>query len=451
MTWRLGRGGQARAPGLLAHPGFRRLWAGQTVSVFGSEVTALALPLAAVLVLHASTFQVGLLTTATYAAFLGIGLPAGAWVDRLRRRPVMIAADLLRAAVLVSIPVAAGLGRLTLVQLYLVALVHGVGTVFFDVAYMSYLPGLVGRDRLVGAYAKLEVSQAVVRVSGPSFGGVLVGLLTAPVAFLADTASFLVSVASLGVIRDPEPAPEVPAGGRRPLAAEVSEGLRFVLGHPILRMIAGATSTANFFGSAWIALSVVFLVRQVGLSPSAIGALTSAGAAGGVLGALVAVRLARTLGSARVIWVSLSVCAPFLLLLPLTFPGPGLALWAAGTFADSFGAVVYNVNQASYRQLLCPPGLLGRMNATMRFIVWGTLPLGALVGGALGGWLGNRSGLWVAVIGSTLSPLWLVLSPLRGMRDVDTSPGPGATDGGQLDLDADEPVGTSCDWPTRSA
>lgn len=410
-----GRWRQRTSASLLGHPSFRRLWLGQTVSVLGSQVTALALPLAAVLVVHASTFQVGLLTTATYTAFLGIGLPVGVWVDRLRRRPVMIGADLLRAAVLVSVPVAAALGDLTLAQLYLVALIHGAGTVFFDVAYMSYLPGLVGRERLVEGNAKLQVSQSVAQVSGPTLGGFLVGLLTAPVAFLADAASFLVSVASVITIRQPEPAPKRPEA--RSLRRETGEGLRFVFGHPVLRMIAGATATDNLFTSAFMAIAVVFLVRQVGLSAGLIGVLSSAAAAGGVVGAFSATWLARRMGSARIIWLALGSSAPFALLVPLTFPGPGLALYAGGAFAMSLGAIVYNVNQASFRQMLCPTRLLGRVNATMRFVVWGTLPVGGLLGGLLGGWLGNRGGLWVAVAGIALSPLWLIVSPLRGMRD----------------------------------
>jgi MFS family permease len=306
-------------------------------------------------------------------------------------------------------------GDLTLAQLYLVALVTGVGTVFFDVAYQSYLPGLVGRERLMEANAKLRASQAVAEVSGPTLGGFLVGLFTAPIAFLADAASFLVSVGSLVAIRRLEPAPQTTQS--RSLRREMSEGLRFVFGHRILRMIAGATASTNFFIAAYLSIAVVFLVRQVGLSPGLIGMLTSAGAVGGVLGALSAARLARWIGSARIIWLSPAVTAPFALLLPLTFPGPGLALYASGAFALNLGAVVYNVNQASFRQILCPDRLLGRVNATMRFLVWGTLPLGGLAGGVLGDWLGNRGGLWVAATGIALAPLWLLVSPLRGMRD----------------------------------
>jgi len=406
---------QPRLTTLTGHAGFRRLWLGQSVSELGSQVTVLALPLAAVLVLHASTFGVGLLTTAGYAAFLLVGLPAGAWVDRMRRRPVMIAADVVRAAALASIPVAYGLGILTLGQLYAVAFVTGVASVFFDVAYMSYLPGLVGLDSLVDANARLQVSASLAQVGGPSVAGLLIGAFSAPVAFAADAASFVVSVVSLAAIRQPEPAPE--RAGRRSLRAEIGEGLAFVARQPILRMIAGATSTSNLFSAGLYAISVVFLVRQVHLHASTIGLLTSAGAIGGVLGGLTATLLRRWLGSARVIWLSLLLTAPFALLIPLTFGGPGLAFFGVATFVTGFGGVVYNVNQASFRQLLCPPPLLGRMNATMRFIVWGTLPLGGLLGGALGSWLGNRAAILVCAAGLALAPAWLLLSPLLRLRD----------------------------------
>jgi MFS family permease len=405
---------------LIGQPGFRRLWFGQTVSEFGSQVTTLALPLTAVLVLHASTFQVGLLTTTGFAAFLLIGLPAGVWVDRVRRKPVMIAADIVRALVLASIPVAYGLGVLTLAQLYVVTFITGVATVFFDVAYMSLVPGLVGRQHIAEANAKLQGSVSVAQVSGPSAAGFLIELLSAPVAFLADAASFAVSVGSLLIIRDREPAPG--HAQRRSLRAEMAEGLRLVLTHPILRMIAGCTSTANLFSAAMMAISVVFLVRQVHLGPGTIGVLTSLGAIGGVAGALSCGVLRRRIGSARLIWLSLAVTEPFGLLIPLTFPGAGLACYAAGLFALSFGSVVYNVHQASFRQLLCPHRLLGRMNATIRFIVWGTIPLGGLLGGALGSWLGNRAALWACAIGACLAPIWVIASPLRKMRDTEPVP-----------------------------
>jgi predicted MFS family arabinose efflux permease len=406
-----------RSTKLIGQADFLRLWGGQSISELGSQVTTLALPLAAVLVLHASVFQVGLLTTAGYAAFLLVGLPAGVWVDRLRRRSVMIVADVIRAIALASVPAAYGLGVLTLAQLYAVAFVTGVMSVFFDVAYMSYLPGLVGREHVVEANAKLQATVSLAQVGGPSAAGFLIAALTAPVAFLADAGSFVVSVVSLLAIRHREPASQ--RAQTRSLRAEMAEGLRFVVRQPILRMIAGCTASFNLCSSAVAAVVVVFLVRQVGLHAGTIGVLTSLGAGGGVVGALMSGLLRRWIGTARIIWVSAVVTAPFSLLIPLTSRGLGLAFYAVGMFVTSFGVVAYNINQASFRQLLCPPRLLGRMNATIRFIVWGTLPIGGFLGGVLGSWLGDRNAIWAAAIAQTLAPIWVLASPLRRMRDTE--------------------------------
>jgi MFS family permease len=327
----------------------------------------------------------------------------------------MIAADVIRALTLASIPVAYGLGVLTLGQLYAVAFITGVASVFFDVAYMSYLPSLVGVRHVVEANAKLQVSVSLAQVGGPSAAGFLIGLLGAPVAFLTDAASFVVSVFSLVAIREREAAPATAAN--RAIRAEVAEGVGFVVREPILRMIAGCTSTWNLFNSAIYAIVVVFLVRQVHLQAGTIGLIMSAGAIGGVIGGLTASQLRRRIGSARIIWISAVVTAPFALLIPLTTPGAGVACFGVAAFMTSLGSVVYNVNQASFRQLLCPPELLGRMNATIRFIVWGTIPLGGLLGGVLGSALGNRTAIWVAAVGVAVAPAWLLVSPLLRLRD----------------------------------
>lgn len=401
---------------LFRHADFRRLWVADTISQVGTQVTVIALPLVAVLFLDATTFEVGLLTAAQFAAFLLVGLPAGAWVDRMRRRPLMVAADLARALLLGSIPLAAWLGALTMTQLYAVALLVGVGTVFFDVSYQSYLPGLVGREGLVEGNAKLQASQSVSQVGGPTLGGVLVQAFTAPYALLADAASFLCSAALLSRIRRPEPRPE-PA--TRHLRREIGEGLRFVLGHRVLRAMAGCTGTWNFWFGAFDALIVVFLVRDVGISAGAIGVLFSLGSIGALIGAVLADRVTRRVGQARVVWVSAIVGALLALLLPVTTGGAGLAWFVIGFFFFSGAVVVYNVATVSFRQLLCPDRLLGRMNATMRFLVWGTMPIGGLVGGALGSWLGVRAGLWVTVVGGCTAPLFVVFSPLLRARDLD--------------------------------
>jgi MFS family permease len=298
-----------RRGGLVWHRDFRLLWTGDTISQLGSQVSVLVLPLVAVLYLHASTFEVGVLTAMESVAFLLIGLPAGAWCDRVRRRPVMIAADLVRASLLASIPIAAGLGVLTIDQLFAVALLHGTATVFFDVSYQSYLPSLVSRSELMEGNAKLQASQSVAQVAGPTLGGFLVQLVTAPFAVLADSLSFLGSAACVALIRREEPPPAQPA--QHHLGKEIREGLGFVLRHPILRMIAATTGTSNFFSSAFAAVVVVFLVRAVHLSAGAIGVLMSAGSVGGILGALTASWIARRIGQSRTIWLSVTATAPF--------------------------------------------------------------------------------------------------------------------------------------------
>jgi MFS family permease len=401
---------------LLRHRDFGRLWAGQGISELGSQVSLLAIPLVAVLTLHATTFEVGALTASSTAAFLLIGLPAGAWVDRMRRRTVMIWADLGRAGTFASVPVAAAFGVLTIGQLFAVAFVGGVLTVFFDVAYQSYLPFLVGRQNLVDANSKLQGTSSVATVIGPTAAGGLIQLIRAVNSIAVDAASFVVSVISIWSIRGREPN-LAETHERRSLRHEIGEGLSFVLRHPILRAIAGTTSTSNLFSGVQTAVEIVFLVRVLHEPPGIIGLLFGAGSIGGVLGAFMSSRLARLIGGARVTIWAIAVWSVGGLLLPLAVRGAGLTLFALGMFVNAFGSLVYNVNQVSFRQRLCPERLLGRMNATMRFLVWGTLPVGALVGGLLGTSLGVRNSLWISGGGGTLAILWLLFSPLRQVRD----------------------------------
>jgi MFS family permease len=401
---------------LLFHRDFRRLWIGDVLSQGGTVVTMVAMPLLAVTVLHATPLQVGLLTTFEYLAFLLIGLPAGAWVDRMRRRNVMIVADLGRAAVLGSVPVTAALGVLTMWQLYAVVLVIGGLTVFFDVSYQSYLPFLVGREHLVEGNSKLQGTQSVAQVAGPSIGGLLVQSLSAPAALATDAVTFLWSAVWVGAIQRREPKPERVAPAR--LRHDIREGLAFIARHRLLRAIAGCTATANLFGSAAQSMLVVLLARDLALSAGVIGALMSAGACGGVLGAFTARRLAARLGQGPAIWLSIGVTAPLTLVQPFLHRGWTLGLFVVAQLAVSAGIVIYNVTQVSFRQALCPDRLLGRMNATMRFFVWGTLPLGGLLGGALGSTVGVRAALLVAAIGSMLAFLWVYCSPLRWMREL---------------------------------
>jgi MFS family permease len=405
-----------RRGGLWHHREFRRLWIGESVSQFGSTISQLALPLVAILVMHASTFEVGLLVTFEMAAFLLVGLPAGAWVDRMRFRAVLIVNDVLRALALASVPLAQWLNVLTIGQLYAVALLTGVCTVFFDVAYQSYLPELVDREQLVDANAKLQASESVSQIAGPSVGGALIEVLTAPYAVLLDAVSFLWSASWVAAIqaRPPKPA-------RRPdrnLRREIGEGLRFVLGNRMLRSIAMCTGSSNLFSSMAAGVSFVLLARELNLSPGLIGLLGSASAIGGLAGSLVARRFAERVGQGPAIWISALATGPFGFVMPFVQRDWTLALLAFAEAAMWLSVVIYNITQVSFRQGLCPPALLGRMNATMRFLVWGTLPLGGFLGGVLGETIGVRQTLLVVAVGGALTFLPVFLSPLRTMREL---------------------------------
>lgn len=397
---------------ILRHPDFRRLWIGESLSQVGGEISGLAIPLIAVLVLHASTFAVGMLSAVHNLAFLLLGLPAGAWLDRMRRRPVMIAGDLLRAALLASVPVAAYLHRLTMVQLYVVVCAVGVGNLFFDIAYQSYLPALVGREDLVAGNGALEASRSVAHAAGPGAAGALVQAVTAPVAVIANAAGLLWSALWLRSIRYREPAPR-PAVARRHLGREIAAGLRLVFGHPVLRALGLYGGIGVLALSIQYAIDVVFLVRVVGLSPAALGLLFTVGTPGAVIGALIAAPLAARLGPERTMLATATVAMSFRLLIPLTAPGPRLALYPIGSGVAACGIVAFNVVAVAYRQRLCPDHLLGRMNATIRFLSWGALPLGAVAGGALGAALGLRPTLWLSAGLGLAAALWLLRSPLR--------------------------------------
>ncbi len=403
--------------GLLREHDFRQLFFADTISQIGTQVTMLALPLVAVLALQATPLEMGLLATCETAAFAVLTLPAGAWVDRMRRRSVLIAGDLGRALVLGSVPVAWWAGVLTMAQLYVVALVAGTLTVFFDVAYQSYLPHLVGKEHLVEGNSKLEVVRNVTQIGGPAAAGFAVQVLTAPVAVIADAISYLGSALFVGLIRKREDKPV--RGPEANLVREIVEGLRFVFGNRLLRSIAACTGSSNLCSAITFSMAILFFVRVLGLSPGTIGVIFSIGAVGGLLGAFLASPVVRWLGQGPTIWISAVVFGVSGLLFPLAQRGWLLYLAVFGFVMAGIAVVVYNVTQVSFRQGLTPDRLLGRMNATMRFLVWGTMPLGGLIGGILGSSpLGIRGTLWVGAIGGMLTFLPVFFSPLRTMREL---------------------------------
>ncbi|MEU5875682.1 MFS transporter [Glycomyces sp. NPDC047369] len=400
--------------GLLRDHDFRDLFLSTTVAQVGFQITSLALPLAAVIALDVSEFEVGVLSSMTMIAFVLIGLPAGAWVDRMRRRRVLIVSDVVRAAVLLTVPIAWWAEVLTIWQLYAVALVIGVFTVFFDVSYQSYLPHLVGRERLVEGNAKLETVRATAQLGGPVLAGQLIQWLTAPVAIAFDAAALGASALLLLRIRRREPRPETAHGSR--VSTEIKDGLKFVFSNRLLASIVSCTGTYNFWTGAFMAMIVVFLPRDMGMSPGEIGLFFALFGVGGVFGAFAVGIFTRLLGEGRVIWVSVAVTAPWILLVPAAEPGWRIWLGAALMAFVGAGGVVYNVTQVSFRQRLTPDNMLGRMNATVRFVVYGTYALGAILGGALGQALGARTTLWIAAAGMCLAFLPVFFSPLRTMR-----------------------------------
>src|SRR5690606_29020883 len=402
---------------LWRHRDFRLLWAGQTASQFGTFVGVTVLPVLAVTTLAATPLEMGLLTAAENAAFLLLGLPAGVWVDRMRRRPLMVRADLIRGLLLLTIPLAWWAGALTLVHLVTVATLVGACTVFFDIAYQSYLPSLVGRGKLVDGNAKLQVSQSVANVGGPGLAGTLTHLLGAANALATVGGSYLASAWFLRRIRTEEP-PPTPHAGQPGLRAQVAEGLRFVFTTPSLRAITLCTASANFAGGMFTAVEVLSLPRELHLSPAGVGWLLACHGVGGGLGAVTAGRLLERVGLVRAIWLVPLVTWPAQLLVPLSEPDWRIALAAVAFVIVSYGIIVYNVAQVSYRQTLCPDHLLGRMNASVRFLVWGVLPIGSLLGGVAGQWLGVSATVWLCSAGNVLALLWVLLSPLRRTPDL---------------------------------
>ena len=407
-----------RPAGLWLHRDFRSLWAAETISVFGTGISQLALPLVAVITLEASAFEVALLGVIEFLPFILISLPAGVWVDRMPRKPMLVTADVGRALLLASIPVAYWLDILTIWQLYVVGFFVGILTVFFDVAYQSYLPSLVARDQLVEGNSKLEISRSAAQLAAPGLSGVLVEAIRAPGTVLLDAISFFLSAVFLFRIRTEERAPTRTEREAGPgMKEEVKEGLRWVFGNPYLRWIAASTATFNFFGNIIFAVYLVFAVRTLDLRPGVIGLIFTVSSIGYLAGALLANRLSRRFGVGPTIIIGAAGSVSLLLLAiaPESNPIPFLI---AAQAISGMGVPIYNITQLSFRQAITPERLQGRMNSVMRFIVWGVMPLGSLIGGALASWVSLRFAIWVGAIGMSLAVLPVLLSPVRTLREL---------------------------------
>ncbi len=404
----------ATTASLWQHADFMRLWVGQSVSLFGDQFTGLALPYIAVTALGAGPFEMGILAAAGTLPFLLIAIFVGVWVDRHRRLPVLIAGDLGRGLIVLSIALLAFAGLLHLVYLYVLGFATGVITVFFDVAYQAYLPSLVKRSQLVEGNSKLETTNSLAGTFGPFAAGVMVQVVSAAWAMVFDASTYFFSVVMMSSIRHAEAPP--PAEERRPFLTEAREGFAVVLGDRRLWSIAGCTSTFNLFGAAIGALGILFMVRGLGMQGIGLGIVTFGAGLGGVLGAMTAARIAERIGVGHTIVLSTIFGAASMYGYLLATPANGVPLLFAVLLAAGFSTLLYNINQVSLRQGLVPVRIQGRLNATMRFLVWGTLPLGGLLGGILGALLGVRPALAVAIVGMSFAFLWVLLSPVRSIR-----------------------------------
>ena len=399
-----------RRSALWNHRDFLNVWTAETISVFGSQFYLLAMPLAAVIVLDATATEMGLLFAVEMSPFLLFGLLAGVLADRRGRRAIMIVCDFGRAAVLAAIPVAWCLDILTWPVMYGVAFSAGIFTAFFDIAYQAYLPILVKRSQLIDANSKLETSRAASQVAGPSIAGVVVDALGAPLAIAANSLSFIGSALFLLRVKKRELMEKARVNGS--VMSEIKEGLDVVFSNKMLRSIAGCTATSNLFGSMTYALLMLFMEDSLQMSPTLIGLVFAVGAAGAVVGAITSHRIVSAIGLGRAVVISAYLSGLLFMFMVLAYPSNAVFVLMPIQFVNGYLMIVYNVNQVSLRQSITPDHLQGKMNATMRFLVWGVFPVGGILGGILGETLGIRTTILISGVGVALSYLWVHLSPV---------------------------------------
>lgn len=397
---------------------FRKLWSGLAISQVGDHFTFLALPLTAVLVLDASPGQMGVLTAAFWLPFLVLSLAVSVWFDRGRRlRRVMVWADLARALALATVPLAYWLDVLTFAHLVATALAVGAFSVLFSVAYSVLFPRVVAREQVVDANGALSVTRSASFMGGPPLAGVAVQVLGAPIAVLADALSFVGSALFVGRIHGDDRLAAVPGESAR---TRLVEGFRFLFGHPLLRAFLGCVTTINFFNFAFAALVVLFMSRDLGLSPTAIGAVLGAGAVGSLVGASVGPAIGRRIGMGPALMLGAVLFPAPLLLFPLA-GGPDelvLAMLFVGEFLSGFGVMVFDIHGNTLSLLWTPERLRARKYATFTTVNYGSRPVGALLGGALGAAIGVREALLVTAIGGIGGILWLLASPVPAQREV---------------------------------
>lgn len=414
-------GSGRRRDGVLGNRDFVKLWGGETVSLVGSQITEFTLPLVAILTLGATAFEVGLLNAARYVPVVVVSLFAGVWLDRVRRRPVLINSNVGRALLIGLVPLAAVTGTLSMELLYFVAITVGALTVVFDVGILSYLPGLVERRHLVDGNSKIQTSFALAGIAGPGLAGLLVGLLDPPIVLTFDAVTYLASAVLLLWISKPEIAPEVPE--QRPsVSSSIAEGLRMVFGSRMLRALLSQSATFNLFQNAVLTVFVVYAVREIGLHPAQLGVVVGAGSVGALVGALLSNRIRVAIGFGRTLIVATTVAclSQLLLLIPTGADLVSMVLFAGALAIFGASLTVYNVNTVTLRQSVTPNRLLARMNASYRLVLFGSAPLGAVLGGSLAGIVGLRSALVIAVLGVTTPLIWIFFSPVFRLTEIPT-------------------------------
>lgn len=399
------------------------LWTGQTAAQVGFQVGTLATSAIAITVLHASETQIGVLSGLQTLAFLIVGLPAGAWVDGWRKRHVMITANLARIAALVSIPIAYAFFSLTIAHLMVVAALLGLSTVFFDVAYQSYVPMIASKRYIGAANGRLEASYQVGRAGGPGLGGWLLGVVAPPLAYLLTASTYVCSTWAIWRIRTPEPRP---AHSDASLRSQIVEGLSFVRGQRLLFPLFSCIACAAFAGAGIQVLLPILVLRTLGMSATQLGLLLSAGALGGILGALTRPAWITRLGIGRCIVITNIVGVSALLAQPASVHVPVAAAWviACSGVVSSYFITIYNVTQMSLRQEICPPDMLGRMNAIFRFAVWGVMPLGSFVAGIVASCVGVEATMYIFTAGSIAAGVAMGFTPaahIQGTSAADVS------------------------------
>jgi MFS family permease len=409
----------AKPAGVLANRDFAKLFAGETISQIGSQITQFTVPLVAIITLNASSFQVGVLNALKFVPVLVIAIFAGVWLDRRRRRPIMIGCAFGSAALIGLVPISSELGFLSMGLLYVVITLTGSLTVIFDVGALSYVPFLVDREHLTESNSKLQASVSFAGIAGPGFAGVIVGLLTAPIALSVDAVSYLFSAGGLLAITKREPAPEL-AADRPSIRQSLAEGFRAVYGIKLLRILLGQSATLNVGFGMVSTIFTLYAVRVLHFSPDKLGLAIGSLAAGALCGSLLAGRVERLIGLPATLTLAIvGVCAsPLLLLIPRDAGVLSIALSMAAWYGHGFGIGMWNVNTITLRQVLTPMNVLGRMNATYRMVLFGALPVGALLAGLLGSAVGYWHAILISTIALTTPMLWLTFSPVFRLKEM---------------------------------